>query len=145
MSFYLRQITAGEVPTIEHIALSVMKNGGEIAFSEADADGISTIFAGDFVVGELEVNVKGSELFEEEVAEFTERLSGASGDIDRVKAAFADATCIVAIQVLFEERAPEDVMNDLLPLMTWLQENCPGLTQSDGEGIYDGQELILEI
>ena len=145
MSVYLRQITSGDVPKIEHIALSVMQSGAEIVFGEADEDGISTIFSGDFAIGELEVNPKGSDLFDEEVAEFTDKLQNASGDVDRIQTALKDASCIIAIQVLFEGRSPEEVMNDMLPLMTWLQENCPGLTQADGEGFYDGETLILEI
>jgi hypothetical protein len=144
MSFYVRQITSGDVPTIEHIALSVMKSGAEIVFGEADADGISTIFSGDVAIAELEVNPKGSELFDEEVAEFRDRLDGVSGNVEPVTEAFENATCIVAIQVFFEGRSPEEVMNDLRPLMTWLQDHCPGLTQADGDGFYDKETLILE-
>lgn len=34
-------------------------------------------------------------------------------------------------------------LDRLVPLWTWLQANRRGLIQADGEGYYDGQELIM--
>ena len=145
MSYYVRQITTGPVPKVSDIAAGLADGGSTLSIGDVDADGIAPLMSGPTQIGEVEVNVKGSELFEEEVAEFMEQIEGAKGDVEAVKAVLGGASSIVAVQVLFGDRDPAQVMDDMAPLMAWLQENCPGLTQADADGFYNGQTQILEL
>jgi hypothetical protein len=94
------------------------------------------------LLAELEVNLPGSGLFEEEVSELREQAENAGGA--EVAARLGSVTAIVAARVLWQGRSAEETLELLDPLWEWLTANRHGLVQADAEGFYDRGEQILE-
>jgi hypothetical protein len=85
-------------------------------------------------------------LFDDERAELIESADQGEGPGKAaVLETLRDARIILAVQVLFGNGDPEETLDALDPLWSWLQENRQGLLQADGEGYYDANGLILEL
>jgi hypothetical protein len=92
------------------------------------------------------MNVPGDGLFEEERDELIEFAEdGNEAQKRRVIDMLRAAREIVAVQVLFGNGDTGWTLDRLSPLWTWLQSNRRGLIQADGEGYYDGHDLILPL
>jgi hypothetical protein len=96
---------------------------------------------------DLEINLPGDGLFEEEIEELIEFLEDAKGPKKkRVQAVLEDAKQIFAAQVLFGGRDLEVTFDRIDPIWEHLFEHHKGLLQADGEGYYDAPEhLLLEM
>ena len=98
-------------------------------------------------IGHITLNVPGDGLFDEERDELIEFAQ--DGDDKSAKASVINtlqgARSIVAVQVLFGDGDTDRTLDRLIPLWDWLHANRQGLIQADGEGYYDGQELILAL
>jgi hypothetical protein len=97
---------------------------------------------GEQLLAELDINLPGDGLFEDEVSELCEVAEDAGGS--EVAARLRSITAIVAARVLWQGRSTEDTMDMLSPLWDWLTTNRRGLIQADAEGFYDEGELVLE-
>ena len=98
-------------------------------------------------IGHVTLNLPGDGLFDEErdeLIEFAQDGDDKSAK-DRVIDTLQGARAIVAVKVLFGDNDTDWTLDRLIPLWTWLQANRHGLIQADGEGYYDGQELILAL
>ena len=94
--------------------------------------------------GAIEINKPGDGLFEDELHDLKEFLEDIDGMGKKaVVQVLANAKAIVAVQVLFQGRKPEETLGRIDPLWQWLFDNREGLLQVDGEGYYDGTQLIL--
>ena len=97
-------------------------------------------------IAEVAINVPGDGLYEEERAELLESADEGEGPGKAtVLETLAAARTILAVQVLFGDGDPEETLDALAPLWSWLQDNRNGLLQADGEGYYDANGLILEL
>lgn len=94
------------------------------------------------LVAQLEVNLPGDGLFEDEAGLLREEAEDAGGS--EVAVRLGSVTAIVAAHVLWQSRSGDDTLDLLAPLWDWLIANRRGLLQTDGEGFYDGRRLILE-
>jgi len=98
------------------------------------------------IYGQVEINRLGDDLFNEEIEELREFIEDAEGkDKKKVMKCLRKARCIVAIQVLFQDRDTETTLSKINTLWQWLFANRKGLLQANGEGYYDLNELILEV
>ena len=141
----MRYIVADEQPvSLEDIVKAFVEAGVEY-----DVDGEETEVTITYQgrpIGHVTLNVPGDGLFEEErdeLIEFAEE--GNEAQKRRVIDVLRAAREIVAVQVLFGNGDTGWTLDRLSPLWTWLQSNRRGLVQADGEGYYDGHDLILTL
>lgn len=101
---------------------------------------------GDSVLGAVEINVPGQELFEEEIEELKEFVEDVRGwkKMEVIKTLTA-AKAIVAVQVFSGGQNSTEVFEKLMPLWDWLKVNRRGLLQADYEGYYNKSGLILKV
>jgi hypothetical protein len=109
-----------------------------------EADG--RVHRGDDLLGQMKIDVAGDEPFQDEIDDFVEMIEdteeeGREGVADRVK----QASAILAVQVLMQQRTLAQTLDLLDPLWAWLLVHRGGLVQADGEGFYEGTELILAL
>ena len=146
MGYYMRYIVSDDRPIGLEDIRTVFAEAGtayEVDGEETEA----TIAYEGKPIGHVTLNVPGDGLFDEErdeLIEFTQDGDDESAK-DRVVNTLRDARAIVAVQVLFGDGDTDRTLDRLVPLWSWLQANRHGLIQADGEGYYDGQELILAL
>jgi hypothetical protein len=145
LGYYMRYIVADEQPvSLEDVGKAFAKAGVEY-----DVDGEETEVTITYQgrpIGHVTLNVPGDGLFEEErdeLIEFAEE--GNEAQKRRVIDMLRAAREIVAVQVLFGNGDTGWTLDRLSPLWIWLQSNRRGLVQADGEGYYDGHDLILPL
>ncbi|MEZ6056906.1 MAG: hypothetical protein R3C01_09380 [Planctomycetaceae bacterium] len=105
------------------------------------------LFRDDELLGQLEVNLPGTDLADEELEEFRERVSKkGKGNKSRILAALDRVQAIVSLGILWQGRSTDDTLDMILPLWITLHKHGTGLLQADGEGFYDNTgDLIYEI
>jgi len=145
LGYYMRYIVVDERPvTLTDVQTALSEPDGDYVVDGEETEA-SVSFRGQ-VVGHLTLNVPGDGLFDEERDELVEFADeGDARGKRRVLDALRRARGIVAVQVLFGDGDPERTLGALDPLWRWLHVNRRGLLQADGEGYYDGQELIFEL
>ena len=141
----MRFIVDDERPvTLEQVRGALLDAGADYGFDGEETE--ATVTYRGHRVGHLTLNVPGDGLFDEERAELIEFAEDGSGrGKSRVMETLRAARGIVAVQVLFGDRDTERTLATLDPLWHWLHVNRRGLLQADGEGYYEGQELILKV
>jgi|SRR6185369_10142551 len=98
------------------------------------------------MIAHVTMNIPGDGLFDEERAELSEAAeSGEGPGKATVLETLASARAILAVQVLFGNSDPDETLEALTPLWSWLQDNRRGLLQADDEGYYDADGLILAL
>jgi len=148
MGYYMRFITTDERDVTLSQLDSVLKHSSDAYSIERDkSDDLEGLIKhNQEKYAQIEINVPGDGLFEEEIEELIDFVSDASGPRKvQVSHALKSARAIVAVQVLFQMRITEETLSKLDPLWTWLLENRKGLLQADGEGYYDKSGLILKV
>ncbi len=103
------------------------------------------------LLGEFEINPRGTELFDEELEEQLAELAELEDD-DVDPGALADvqhrlraADRVIVLRVLWQGRETEPTLAMIDPLWTALRQLSPGLLYADGEGYYDGDELVVDL
>jgi hypothetical protein len=141
MGYYMRYfVEDARVPSLTDIASAYADHpSGARVFDDQ-------LRKGDATHAEFTVSPKGDELFEEEIEEFRAELADAeSGPAKRrVAKCLQNAQAIVAVQVL-GGGAVDDSLDLLGPFWDYMDRTYRGLIQADGEGFYDGDDLILEL
>ena len=141
----MRYIVADDQPvSLEDIGKAFAKAGVDYDV-EGEETEVTITYQGR-PIGHVTLNVPGDGLFEEErdeLIEFAEE--GNEAQKRRVIDVLRAAREIVAVQVLFGNGDTGWTLDRLSPLWTWLQSNRRGLVQADGEGYYDGHDLILTL
>ena len=148
MGYYLRYVVAEDQPvSVGELRRAFVEAGAEYRL-EASGDGgrAATVLHNGQPVAELEVNVPGDGLFEDERAELLEEAAeGVGRGKRRVLETLRGARGIVAAQVLFGDGEVRAALAHLDPLWAWLAAHRRGVLQVDGEGYYDGGELVLRV
>jgi hypothetical protein len=101
------------------------------------------------MLGEIEINLAGSDLFGEEVqAKVSELERVPNPSARQVIARLRNIRSVVALSVLYNQGQEGDgarVMERLSPLWPVLGKLSTGLAQADGEGFYDGGQLVVPL
>ncbi|MCU0482573.1 MAG: hypothetical protein MUE54_15370 [Anaerolineae bacterium] len=104
---------------------------------------------GERILGEIEINTIGDEIFEEETEDFLALLNHSQDEQKQVVIqTIQSAGQIVAISAIWRDGDADDadvVHNHLDPLWDWLDEHYNGMLHRDADGFYHGQTLILEM
>ncbi len=104
------------------------------------------LLRGGELLGEVEINASGSDLFDEDLRAWLGQIERAGGPAaQRVIGRLQGTKSIVTLHVLDGERAPNVTWEMLGPLWSVLPALSTGLTQMDGQGVYDGSELVVPI
>jgi hypothetical protein len=137
VGYYLRFLSEDDRP----LALGEMMSGlQDIGFRVGEG---GTLQRGDELLAQLEVSQPGDGLFEAERDELRDEAERGGAAAGPVLARLGSLTAILAARVLWQERTAEQTLDLLGPLWDWLLANRRGLIHADGEGFYDGQDLIL--
>jgi hypothetical protein len=148
MGYYMRFIVTDQ----QEVNLSIIENAlkaVDTAYAlqiepDASAEYADLLYSGS-PYGELEIKRPGETIFSEEMEELQEFIEAAEGERGPVLASLQQATSIVALRVLWQDREAEATLGKIDPLWHWLFENRSGLLQADGEGYYDRTGLILTL
>jgi hypothetical protein len=131
---------ADGVVTLKAIAAGLAQNdrkfkidGGELIYDQA-------------VLGEIEINATGSDLFAEDLGSHIAQLERvATAAAGQVIGRLGHTKSIVTLHVLDSERDPNATWELIGPLWSVLPALSTGLTQSDGQGFYDGARLVVAV
>ena len=98
------------------------------------------------VLGELEINRPGSDMFADEISGMLARLERTSAPatpavVGRIQAAQA----VLGFQVIDGARTPDATMQLLGPLWSVLQSLASGLWQIEGQGFYEAGQLVVPL
>ena len=66
---------------------------------------------------------------------------GASQVLDSL----SGATALVIVEAKWQSRGTDKTLEKIDPLWDWLNSNRRGMVQCDGEGFYDGHEVVLDL
>jgi hypothetical protein len=146
MGYYLRFITTDTDPIdLEKIGEVLQSTDPRYTLEIQNNDATLMYDGGPYA--DLEINLPGDGLFEEEIEELIGFLEDATGrKKKRVQAVLEDAKQILAAQVLFGGRDLEVTFDRIDPIWEHLFAQHHGLLQADGEGYYDSPEhLLLEM
>ena len=104
------------------------------------------LIRGTELLGEIEISLLGSDLFGEDLAAHLAQLERlGSPAAHQVSGRLRGTQSIVTLHVLDGERDPAVTWELLGPLWTVLPSLSTGLTQSDGQGFYDGSQLVVAV
>lgn len=143
MGYFMRYVVSDDRPIgIEDIR-SAFGTGYELDGDDSE----TTIAYAGRPIGQVTLNVPGDGLFDEERDELIEFVEDEDDQPAKglVIQTLRNARAIVAVQVLFGNDDTDGTLDSLGPLWTWLRANRRGLMQADGEGYYDGGQLILPL
>ena len=158
MGYYVRAFcTTGEPPAIRPI-LDFAKERGSVVEGVSNATGLDDPTWEDAAVlyktGKnpilLEINRdqagEAGSMFREEIEEFLEFLEDAPNDSKRkrVEQHLRKTTFTVAAQLATSD-IDDDGYNALGYMLRYFVEHNGGMTQADGEGFYDGDEVIVAL
>jgi hypothetical protein len=145
LGYFMRYIVSDDRPvTLQDVRKAFAEAGAGYELDGEEAE--CTIAYEGKSIGQITLNIPGDGLFDEErdeLIEFAEDGDGPSKP--RVVDTLRSAHGIVAVQVLFGDGDTDRTLDALSPLWIWLQANRRGLAQADGEGYYDGENLILAL
>jgi len=152
MGYYMRYFVPPSAQKVTLTAISAMLTTLDslytIQIDPADTS-LGELFYAERNLGEIEINQKDDEIFEEEIEDFLELLNYHSDDQkDGVISAVESAQQIVAVSAIWRDGDADDAdgVHDLLdPLWDWLDAQCNGMLHRDADGFYLGEKLILEM
>jgi hypothetical protein len=104
------------------------------------------LLRGGELLGELEICAAGSDLFGEDLAAHLGQVSQVGSPVAHQVAARLQRTqSIVTLRIIDGERDPAVTWEMIGPLWSVLPELSTGLSQFDGQGFYDGAQLVLSV
>lgn len=138
LGYYMRFFATGKPsPTLESVGEILRQAHPDMEFRDA------TLQQQGIPYGALEVNVAGEEMFEEERDEYLELLEDdESPGALRVRQVLRDCQATVVLQVLGSSVDLETILSRFDVLWETLLREPGGLMQADGEGFYEGPNLI---
>jgi hypothetical protein len=134
MSYYLRYFVDDARP----LTLAQLRGDLQRAAVGLELSVEGDLSSGEQVLAQVEVNSKGSDLFEDEANRFVNAVAHAAGG-NGVQRRLQAARAVIAVNVL------TDASDLLAPLWAWLPTYRTGLLQADGHGFYDGGRMILAL
>ena len=146
MGYYMRYIVTDAKEINLNVLETALKHTNPLYSIQRSKGESGELKFGDEVVGIVEVNSQGDELFGQELDELVEEAEEAeTGAKQTVLDTLKTAKSIIAVQVLWGGRKTDETLAKLDPLWNWLLVNHKGLVQADGEGYYRDRRLILKI
>jgi hypothetical protein len=147
--------TSDEVPPLRHVLEWARAAGVELSLAgPPDADA-SDWDAAEIAYGSetqpvmlVEVNrAERDAVFADELDEFRESLEDAKvSPAKRSVLEQLDATrTIVAVQLLLGGGQGERALDAASTLLRFFVEHCGGMIQADGEGFYEGEQLLVQL
>jgi hypothetical protein len=104
------------------------------------------VMYGDELYAEIEINEPGDSLFDDELEETIDAVTLAGGARARdVLETLRQTKQMVVLRILYQGRDSEQTLTKIDPVLVWLMMKREGMLQVDGEGFYEGEELILEM
>ena len=142
VGYYMRFFVEGDRVSSKNALTDVFTRAGA---EYQLVDGVLSRGAAQFA--SIEINRRGDELFQEEIDEFREFLEDADEGPAKVRVlqCLDSAMGTVAVHVLFGNRDTEGTLDARTPLWETLFSRYDGLLQADGEGFYEGDNLILKL
>jgi hypothetical protein len=121
------------------LGLDVIKKALSVEDPTFKIDG-GEVSRGGQLLAEIEINKPGSDMFADDINGMLQRLqhAGASHVMQRIQGTQA----VLAVQIL--EGAP-DAMELLEPLWTVSSRLATGLWHVEGQGFYDGGQLVAQV
>jgi hypothetical protein len=105
---------------------------------------LGELLRGDTSLGQVEVNQAQGDMFEDDLAQ-TLRMVAASGHGQAVVPRLRAARSIVVINLEWGALGSEQVLAMAAPLWSVLAQLSPGLSMWDGNGIFDGQQQLVDL
>ncbi len=105
---------------------------------------LGELLRGDAALGQLEVNQAKGDMFEDDLRQtvgMVQQTGGGQQVVPRLMASQA----IVVVSVEWSERGQDVTMDMLAPLWSVLAQLSPGLSQWDGNGIFDGGTQLVDL
>lgn len=148
MGYYMRYVTTAagelELATLDSALKTV--DPGYFIRPDPVNPAAGELFYGDMLLGEIEINRPGDEIFDEDIADLKELVTGhGSPNEARVLETLDQARAIVAVQAFWQGVHARPTFAKIDPLWDWLFDNFAGLLQMDEEGFYDAHDLILDL
>ncbi len=135
------------------LSLALVESGlkavdaGFSIFADAATDNSGDLIYGGEVYGELEINQRGDQVFDEDIDDLREQLAGISAESMSAEESLVvqtlnGARSMIALQL---SEAGHEHYQQIDLFWDWLFDRYPGLLQIDEEGYYSQDEQILAI
>ena len=144
MAYYLRVFCASQEPvSLANVVESAAAEGVSLRPDEGASGALTYAPNRPPLILEVE---RDADAVEEETAEFVEAVEdlGPSDPAERVLARLRATKMVAAIQIPTSD-ADDATYDAVGSLVRYFAENREGLIQADGEGFYEGTELILAL
>tara|TARA_R110000787_G_scaffold17494_11_gene54713 strand:- start:671 stop:1117 length:447 start_codon:yes stop_codon:yes gene_type:complete len=145
MSYYIRTFSTSPAPSLDEMATALQAVAPQVSLenSSQDTETRAVVLVNGAVLAELEVSPQGSDVFEEEIEDFTTIAARAAGGESQVQNALNATRTIFAFRVLDQGR-PRDCTLDMLdPVIDHYLALYPGILHAQLQGFYVGNEMIL--
>ena len=145
MSYFMRFIlTDGTPPTLEIIAEALRAVDTSFTVTQFSDDSESgDLYYGDDLYAEIEINLRGDPLCDEDIEDFVEELNKHDDPKSEIALnVLQRATGMVVLHVL---RAGHENHLALNQLWDWLFATRAGLLQVDEEGFFDHDQQIVSL
>jgi hypothetical protein len=109
---------------------------------ESSESNSGDLFHASTILGDIELNRPGDQIFDEDIAELIEAIEGIDDAGNSVIEQLRSVRLMVALQLTEEGHVDYDRID---PLWDRLFETCNGLLQVDEEGYYDQTGIILAV
>jgi hypothetical protein len=139
VGYHLRFLSEDDRPLKLDEIMAGLRNA-DLGF-RLDEDG--SLRWSDELLARLEVTGTSDGLLEDEISELREEAGREGAAAEAVTTRLGSVTAILTVSVLWQERSAEQTLDLLSPLWEWLLANRRGLIYADGEGFYEGPDLIL--
>lgn len=145
MSFYVRYYITDE----DDLSLAQLEAGlqeFDAAYSVPHQDRTGEVRYMEETFAEIDINYPGDPLFDDELSETLDGVQLAGGPrAQHVLDTLRQTRQTVALRILWQGRDSEQTLTKIDPVLVWLIMNRDGLLQVDGEGFYEGEDLIFEM
>jgi hypothetical protein len=145
MSYFVRYFATGQVPTLSELVSAAQADSPHLGMADlvsgpiahADLNWVGEVFA------EIEINERGSEMFEAEILEQLELIRLGRGKKTPIVNLLKEASCIIAVRILTSSGEFRELLDRVDPIWEWLDENRRGVTAFDSHGFYlDSRYLV---
>ncbi len=137
MSYYIRYFAAQPV-TSKAIQQTLQ------AIDPAMKIDLGELMRGETSLGQIEVNQARGDLFEDDLRQ-TLQMVAASGHGHAVVPRLQSAAAIVVVNLEWADLGSDTVLAQVAPLWSALAHLSPGLSQWEGNGIFDGSQRLVDL
>lgn len=146
MSYFVRYFISSKPPEINTLQKAISLVDANVRLHvDPQKTSSAEVTYGLNVCGELEINVPGDGLFEDEIEELIECAQEGKGNFLEVVDALKDCKGIIVEQILYSGRDFREVLDEIDPIWLALDDTMPGLLHFDAHGFYLQGELVLDL